>query len=80
MPIMVRMVRSTPISAERLCHGNGKPRTDAGGKSHHQKADSTGGTHACQGTGTQIASHDDRIYHAVQLLQNVAEHHGTAEA
>ena len=36
--------------------------------------------YACQGTGTQIASHDDRIYHAVQLLQNVAKYHGAAEA
>ena len=54
--------------AERLRHRNGKSRADAGGKSHHQKADGACCTNASQRTGTQIAPDDDGVHHAVELL------------
>ena len=65
---------------ECLRHRNGKTGADARGKSDDQKADGAGCADTCQRIGTEIASDDHRVHHAVQLLENVSKYHRAAKA
>jgi len=62
------------LTAESLCHGDGKAGARPVAESHDQKVDRRRRTHGSQCTDTDPPSHDGRVNDLIHLLEYIAQH------
>ena len=68
------------LCAEPLCNRNGKPGADADDETVNHKVDGGGGTDRSQCIDTEKFSNNDRIDHAVKLLEQKSHQHRNRKA
>ena len=66
--------------AEALGHRDREARAGTDHKAVHHEVHRAGGSHRGQGLNAQEPAHDDRIRHAVKLLEQRPEQHGQGKA